>query len=362
MQVCGSLRLLLPSVSGGASAWDDLLVQVVNWSHSRKHPFSAALYGILAAQRKVRITRRELPFTWELLWAWKLQLPSACRIPLPRPILEALVATAMGMAAATIGKESLLWFQLGVCLWLGFEALLRPMELLSLVKADIVISWEVGNTLEVWLVLRICEPKNRRSFARTQFVLVEDPWLVRWVAWLISDLQASDFLFSASAARALSMLRALLALLGLQALKFTLGSLRPGGATEFFRVSGGNVPALQFRGRWASTGSLTHYLQLATAALMEARIPDDKRKGIAEAVNTFNTLKIPPADALRVRNAFPVAYAVFYNRASSWLYFDRESGEDPFVTSKHKTPAVPECGFLIEKVPALQKIPLNASL
>ena len=51
-----------------------------------------------------------------------------------------------------------------------------------------------------------------------------------------------------------------------QPARFTLGSLRSGGATHLFQRWGEDVGRLQWRGRWRVVTTLAHYIQELTAA------------------------------------------------------------------------------------------------
>ena len=115
-----------------------------------------------------------------------------------------------------------------------------------------------------------------------------------WLSWVCSHTRPRDRLFALSQASLLRFFLQALAVLKLDALGFTLASIRTGGATAAFRAHQ-NIGALQYAGRWRSAHTLHHYLQEAMSMHAEASIPGAARALIEEARSRLPGLLHPPA-------------------------------------------------------------------
>ena len=60
--------------------------------------------------------------------------------------------------------------------------LLRPVEFLSLLRSDLKFGLERGTSATLLIALR--DPKNQRSFGRSQFSIVRDPGTVAYAQWV----------------------------------------------------------------------------------------------------------------------------------------------------------------------------------
>ena len=284
----GDLRQSLP-------AWDALLEDFVKWAFANGVKRYRATLAVLAVQQVLRCSRQRLPGTWAYVWEWTALTPGKCRTPMPPALKEAFVAVAMGMAGKACDSSRRLWLAAALLWWLAFEALLRASEIYGLKKEHILLAADVGSDEEGWVVVVVTAPKNKRAMGLDQFILLEAGPLARMLSWWVAGLPDNAFLFTGSKDQFRTLFRGVATILGVQDLGLTNGSWRPGGATDFFRVSHGNVAALQFRGRWASLSSLGHYLQEATAAMTAARIPNEAKAGVRDARASFATLSRPPA-------------------------------------------------------------------
>ena len=70
---------------------------------------------------------------------------------------------------------------------------------------------------------------------------------------------------------------------------YTLGSLRPGGATWEYLCST-PIGVLKFRGRWAVESSLEHYVQECMAYLDFEQLSDVSRRLLNKLAQVFETL------------------------------------------------------------------------
>ena len=121
--------------------------------------------------------------------------------------------------------------------WLCFEGLLRPGELCQLRVADIDLpmgGWEA--TENVGMILTIRKPKTRRIY-HTQFVLIKNVSLIRWMSWWMQGLDPGRRVFRMGRRLWANMLSLGLSCIGAADKGFTLGSLRGGGATITFEYT-----------------------------------------------------------------------------------------------------------------------------
>ena len=141
-------------------------------------------------------------------------------------------------------------------------------------------------------VLLISSPKNRAHMGETQFIAIESKAVIRWLEWWIQGRKPHELVFPryADAARCFKNVASEL---GLGDLKFTLGSLRTGGATAHFRQFR-NLAALQYLGRWANPGTLAFYLQETMAEHLTIQIPNTVRDHLAALARYFCLLHKPP--------------------------------------------------------------------
>ena len=186
-----------------------------------------------------------------------------------------------------------------LAVWLGFVGLLRPAEILQLKVGDLSFSSPGGGLgQDPGLVVVVRDPKTRRIW-RKQFVLCRDDRLERWLKWWVQGMPARKSLFNFSRYVWQKHFSALIERLGLEACRFTLGSLRAGGATSHFRKHG-NLGELQFLGRWTSQSTLQFYLQEAFSMHVESQISTSSMQ-LLNTLHRFDSLlECPPQQPLRV--------------------------------------------------------------
>ena len=76
-------------------------------------------------------------------------------------------------------------FTAAVLLRVGFHGLMRPAELLGMLRGDVLLSLE-GEPAHAVIALR--RPKNRGHMGKTQFRMCHDPATVAWLKWLLDEL------------------------------------------------------------------------------------------------------------------------------------------------------------------------------
>jgi hypothetical protein len=150
------------------------------------------------------------------------------------------------------------WPKMGMILALGFFALLRPIEALSLRRSDVVMPFE--SLEDAIIYIRIRSPKTRFRGATSQHVRVDHPDAIGFVNTYLPGIPKWQHIWVGSYAAFRSRFDCLQREVTL-ATPFLPSSLRPGGATFLFRLWQENLPRLQWRGRWRSFRMLETYVQ-----------------------------------------------------------------------------------------------------
>ena len=132
---------------------------------------------------------------------------------------------------------------------------------------------QLGQRIGLHASVMIATVDNTKKFhfGRRQFVLVNDPKLIQWVAWLMSRLPQHAPLIDGGRSALSAVLQYGLRALSLEGIGVSLVFFRTGGATHHF-VQRSNLGQLQYRGRWRDAHSLEHYLQEAVAACVDIRL------------------------------------------------------------------------------------------
>ena len=268
------------------------LAEYVQYLYDKVAPQQRATHAILAVQRRWPHCRRRLTLAWESITSWRLQMPSQPRRPISKGIMEAVVAVIWARAFRAGGHEATRLWVAGALIWLAFDTLLRPGEMLGLRPRHLNFGRKLGLGPPV-LVLTIENPKNKRFMGRRQFVVAYDVRLIEWVMWILDSLERNDVLLMGGRAAIVRIWCQALDLLGIPASMFTLGSLRTGGATEHFLVHA-NFARLQYLGRWRNPHTLEHYLQEAVSALSDISLPQTTTAGIDAARGIFTSIPGPP--------------------------------------------------------------------
>lgn len=266
-----------------------LLKSFVQWLYDAEFAVYHGRHAILAVQRKYPQLRGSLGPSWEVFAHWEMREPHASRRPLPLRFLKALVRLATALALDALGPARLEWLELAIFLHLCFRGLLRPCEGLKLRTSCVkVIFGKNGWPRQV--LVRVLNPKNKRSLGKQQMVLIKSKSLACWVYWWICVTRGSaKFMFDASYVLMMARFKKLQKMLGFDSL-FTLGSLRAGGATALF-IKTRNAGWVRFMGRWSSERTLTHYIQEAMSAYVTvnvAPLSDQKVDAVNRELKCFD--------------------------------------------------------------------------
>ena len=123
------------------------------------------------------------------------------------------------------------------------------------------------------------EHELRRLGARRAYTRIDDPAIIALAEALVPHFAPEALLFDGSYTALRNVFDAICRELDLPCGGgdgFTLGSLRPGGATWLYRMTD-NSELVRFRGRWASLRMLEVYIQEVGATSVLPNLPDKVR-------------------------------------------------------------------------------------
>ena len=201
------------------------------------------------------VIRKQLVGAWDLAFAWQSDEPGEHHPALPLSILLAIVALALlwgwPLEASVISLT-----------WCG---LLRIGEVLIAERGDLILP-EDSMPGVLFGLLRIRTPKTRGRAARHQAARIDPPDVLSLLSAVYGKCPSSTRLWPYSAATLRKRFCCLLAGVGLATEKikgrypFSLGSLRPGGATHMLLESE-DSEKVRRRGRWVTNKVMEIYLQ-----------------------------------------------------------------------------------------------------
>lgn len=210
--------------------------------------------------------RAHLPGSWALVSAWqRYELPTRAP-PLPREmffgIAEHLVrAGHPGMA-------------LGVLV--GGHCVLRTTELVTLTFAQIEFAADASSAI---ISLGLTKSGARRGASES--VGVDLPWLAAALKAASLANAPGHTLVGVTAARFRTLFAEAVAKLGCSGWGFMPYSIRRGGATELWRMSG-NLSKVTLRGRWGHASTTRVYVNDGLARLAEFRLPAEATRELAQ--------------------------------------------------------------------------------
>ena len=171
---------------------------------------------------------------------------------------------------------------------LGLFALLRPIEYLSVRWEDLALP----NSHSCGLVIFVGIPqhKSQRRGPHRSHVRVDDPTVVKFLVRVSRGRNLSEPIWSGSAHTWRRRAKVLSHHFTGSEGTILSSSLRPGGASHFFEAWDENIPKLQWRGRWACTQTLEHYVQELMVHNMLMHITPPQRVRNEGLANLFPTL------------------------------------------------------------------------
>ena len=249
------------------SELDGLLEQFVNLKHGQRKTSKSALriakHSILFVQVLRPRTRHRLKSAWSCLKAWEETQPSRLRSPLPVGLLIGMCCRARLVAAETVTEPMKnKWYIFSALLGAGFFGLLRPGELYNLKKGDVGPPNQLSFGTPC-VTLKIDKPKNFRQLGHSQFVVISQPDVCNWLSWTAHVTKTSeDRLWKSSPSDFRRMFKGCCEQLVGKGHSFSPASLRAGGATFKFDLCQ-DIGRLRLEGRWSTSQSLEHYIQVA---------------------------------------------------------------------------------------------------
>ncbi|CAE7290791.1 unnamed protein product, partial [Symbiodinium sp. CCMP2592] len=228
----------------------------------------AAAETLNAVTQQFGWLRSSLAGPWNLIRTWEQLEPVQHHPPMPAMVLHALAVTALQWG----------WPRMAVALVLGFYALLRPAEIIGLRRQDLALPDDHFD--QNVLYIRIGNPKTRHRAASQQHIRVDHPGVAQWVADAIGSTPPWRRIWNGSWA-AFKLRFGALQQVVLTKVTFLPSSLRPGGATFFFRLWDENLQRLQWRGRWKSFRMLETYVQELGATEVMVRFSQKDSYGLS---------------------------------------------------------------------------------
>ena len=204
--------------------------------------------------------RRVLGGPWKVIAAWEREEPSEPRSPIPVHWVQALV----------LGALSIGWMSMALSLLLGFFGLLRPIELFTLRRRDLLLSADHG--LGSFLMVQLLGPKSRWRGRPNEYVRIDEQPVVQAVAKLAARLKPAQPVWSYSPSTFGARLRRLSHRAFGPSITVLPSSLRTGGATYYFQNWAEDLNRVMWRGRWRDARVLSSYIQECGAALVQLKL------------------------------------------------------------------------------------------
>ena len=226
------------------------------WLYGRGEAMYIFRHLLVYLQQMFPSDRAALTGAWALLQKWELIQPVAHRPPLPRIILDALIALSLSWG----------WLRWAALTSLAFFGVLRVGEPLKAKRADLLLPEDCGLDREV-LFLQVGQPKaGRRGKGRTQHAKVTHLQTIQLVRAAFGSLSPDDSLYPTTASTYRRRWDKLIEALGIEKkCNLTPGCLRPGGAVFLYHCET-PIYDLLWRMRLKHLVTLESYLQ-ETAAL-----------------------------------------------------------------------------------------------
>ena len=226
------------------------------WLYTKGEAMYIYRHLLVYLQQMFPSERPALAGAWSLLQRWELIQPVAHRPPLPRIILDALLALSLSWG----------WHRWAALTSLAFFGVLRVGEPLRATRADLLLPEDCGVDREV-LFLQINFPKSgRRGKGRVQHSKVTHLQTIQLVRSAFGSLAPDDPLYPTTASTYRRRWDKLIDALGIdRKCNLTPGCLRPGGAVFLYHCET-PIYDLLWRMRLKHLATLESYLQ-ETAAL-----------------------------------------------------------------------------------------------
>ena len=227
---------------------NSLLVEFIQELFACDYRISIAEYVLLGLHFEHRELRRNLREAWDSVQSWRLEVPVQVRVPMDPVIFKVIFIHIILMGFTASKRVRHKFFRAAMGLAAGFAGLLRPREWCGTRRRHITVSSEVPWKTPRSAIISIKDLKNKQFLGTWQFCIIDLSWVVDWLIWITTDLPPETLvILSYEATRRIFI--AALSELRLCFLKYIMGSLRAGRATQLFQQTR-NLPQLQYAGRW----------------------------------------------------------------------------------------------------------------
>ena len=209
------------------------------------------------------------------------QEPSQHHVAIPSVVAFALITTSLMWG----------WTHFAGCIALAFGALLRPGEVFSLRRLNLLFPRDTGFSIP-HLLVSLMEPKMRFTTARHQSTRLDIPDLLEVVTMVFQDLPPHYPIWPFSPQTFRNRFRSVLSALSLPvnhspSVKcLDPGSLRAGGATWLMQMTD-NGELVRRRGRWQNYRIMEVYIQEVSSLLYLQKVPNEGREKVIAAAQCF---------------------------------------------------------------------------
>lgn len=270
-----ALRKLLPAVEGCdlLHELDDKLCLWIRRMWEEGEPSLTIGDGLSALHHFQPWTKRRIPHSWKLFSIWrKVEVP--CRAP---PLTWELVCA---LAGYELHRNHL---EMSCLLLVSFHCLLRTGEALKLRLSDVILGASAG-------ICRLQDTKSGRRNAANEAISITDGTVLECLRTLMEVRRCQQLehapLWNQTAASFRKRFKHLMVKFGLEGHAFRPYSLRRGGATQLFQLSGSMELAL-LRGRWESSRVAKIYIADALSHLPRIRMSAHT----AKMIDTYTLLR-----------------------------------------------------------------------
>ena len=250
-EICPKLRLMFLRSFG-------------SWMYKRGEAMYLFRHLVVHMQQTYPGDRTLLAPAWDLLNRWEIVLPVQHRPPMPRLVLDAMLAISLQWG----------WYRFACITALAFHGAMRIGEPLRAARSDLVLPTEALLDGDVCF-LCIQKPKaRRRGKGKTQHSKITDAATVKFATALFEDMNVNSLLYPSSASTYRRRWdRVLQALEIPQTSLLTPGSLRGGGAVHLYH-QGVPISDLLWRLRLKHLATLESYLQETAASGVFGKLPN----------------------------------------------------------------------------------------
>eukprot|EP00435_Cladocopium_sp_Y103_P046805 s630_g13.t1 len=253
------------------------------------YQFSEPING-LAMMRPA--LKKQLGAAWDVAFSWLIDEPHDHHPALPVSVLLASLTLALGWG----------WPLVAAVLALAWTGIMRIGEVLQAKRSDLILPSDSAPGFD-FVLLRIQEPKTRGRHAKHQAARVDQSDVVSLLSAVCGPMAPHEALWPYSAATLRKRFNQLLLAIGLPTERkdgvapFSLGSLRPGGATWLLHASESSE-LVRRRGRWLSSRVMEVYLQEILVATFAKKLDPKVRDRIEKLALGFPALLAAAIDFL----------------------------------------------------------------